>query len=251
MLRRSYSAEAHICKYLHSDDEFDAHSYIRQIRRRFSPLRTSNFLFALQIYANIGATMEELRAQIVSKREQNVERRHFLPQQALYNLMGEVLVTKAVREAGIKAYDVGEITKEIMKGARKIFAILVIIRQPQSILTFIQDDQLQSSLDHKLPFPLRKLQELLPSASLGQEFYEKQWEFAAPVFTKRLLPRVLEDDIILPFVEDKEVGEGGFGVVHIIKVELHHQSLGQLTQQNVSWRLSTGKPVCFSGTCLF
>ena len=195
--------------------------------------------------------MEELRAQIVNKREQNVEKRHFLPQQALYDLMGEVLVKQAVREAGINAHDVGEITKEIMKGARKIFAILVVIRQPQSILSFIQDDQFQSSLDHKLPFPLGKLRELLPSASLGQEFYEKQWEFAAPVFTKRLLPRVLEDDMILPFVEDKEVGEGGFGVVHTIKVELHHQNFGQLPQQNVSWRLSIGKPVCFSAPCLY
>lgn len=178
--------------------------------------------------------MEELRAQIVSKRVQNVERRYFLPQQALYDLMSEVLVESAVRDAGIKAYDVGEITKEIMKGARKIFAILVVVRQPQSILSFVQDDQFQSWLDHKLPFGLSKLQKLLPSASLGQEFYEKQWEFTAPVFTKRLLPRVLEDDIILPFVEDKQEGEGGFGVVHTIKVDLHHQNFAQLRQQNVS-----------------
>jgi hypothetical protein len=191
--------------------------------------------------------MEELRAQIVSKREQNVERRYFLPQQALYELMDEVLVEKAVRGAGIEAHNVREVTKEIMKGAQKIFAILLIIRQPQSILAFIQDDQLQSSLDHKLPFSLGKLQKLLASAIFGQEFYEKQWEFAAPVFSKRLLPRVLQDDIILPFVEDKEGGEGGFGVVHIIKVEPYHRSFGQL----VSWRLSTGKPMCFNNMYLY
>lgn len=147
--------------------------------------------------------------------------------------MREDLIEGAVRDAGIKAYDVGEITKEIMKGARKIFAILLVIRQPQSILSFVQDDQFQSWLDHKLPFTLDKLQELLSSASLGQEFYEKQWEFTSPVFTKRLLPRVLEDDIILPFVEDKEEDEGGFGVVHTIKVELHHQNFAQLPQQNL------------------
>lgn len=182
--------------------------------------------------------MEALRAAIRSKRVRNVESRYFVPQKAVHDLMTQEKVGQVVSEAEFKREHVEELTQEIMKGCRKIFAVLVLIRLPQSLLAFVEDDQLQSSiLDQKLPFPLSKLQALLPTDDAADEFYQQQWEFAAPVFTGGSFPRVLHQDLILPFIEQKEVGEGGFGIVSVVTIEPSHHTFGAASSPLVSVQL--------------
>lgn len=179
--------------------------------------------------------MEELKNLITDLRRQNVECRWFVPHQALYELMTETIVQKAIYDTKIEYYHIREIVQAVVNGGHKIFAILILIGQPESILKFVEDDHLQGShLDHKLPFQLDKLQKLLSNLSAAKQFHEKQWEFTAPIFTGSVLPRVLEKEVILPFVESSEVGEGGFGVVHLIKVEPSHQEFSQASQHEVS-----------------
>lgn len=179
--------------------------------------------------------MEALRAAIRTKRVRNIESRYFVPQKALYDLMTQEKVAHVVSEAEFEREHFEELTQEIMKGCRKIFAILILIRHPQSLLAFVEDDQLQSSSpDQKLPLALSRLRALLPTDDAAEEFYQQQWEFAAPVFTGGSLPRVLHQDLILPFIEQKEVGEGGFGIVSEVTIEHSHQTSGAASSPVVS-----------------
>jgi hypothetical protein len=183
-----------------------------------------------------GTTLEDLQALIRERRRRNLEYRYFVPHQALYNLMTEDFVEKAVLVSNIPRYHMKEVIKAIMDGARKIFAILILIRQSNLIFEFIQDDQLQlSSLDHKLPFSIEKLQTLLPNLDTATRFYETQWEFAAPIFTGSLCPRVLESEVILPFIGSEEIGEGGFGLAYVTKLESTHQGHGGVIPHTVRW----------------
>jgi hypothetical protein len=179
--------------------------------------------------------MEELKDLIIDKRRENIDCRWFVPHQALHDLMTKDVVEKAIRDTKIEHYHINDLTRAVLNGAQKIFAILALIGRPKCILRFVEDDNLQHShLDHKLPLPLEKLQRLLPSSSAARQFHEKQWEFTAPVFTGSVLPRVLEKEVILPYVgKTTVIGRGGFGVVHLVEVEPSHQIFWQGSQQDV------------------
>ena len=68
-------------------------------------------------------------------------------------------------------------------------------------------------LDHRLPFSVEHLKKILP-ISVAEEFHEKQWEFVAPTFSRNTLPRCLEEDVVLPIVQEILIGHGGFGTVY-------------------------------------
>lgn len=179
--------------------------------------------------------MEELKDLITDKRRENIDCRWFVPHQALRDLMTKDLVEKAIRDTNIEHYHINDLTRIVLNGAQKTFAILALIGKPHCILRFVEDDNLQHShLDYKLPLSLEKLQRLLPSSTAARQFHEKQWEFTAPVFTGSVLPRVLEKEVILPYVgKSTIIGRGGFGVAHLVKVEPSHQIFWQGSQQDV------------------
>jgi hypothetical protein len=132
-------------------------------------------------------------------------------------------IRSAVRECGIPSYRTRETTDAIIRGAHRTFVILILMRKPELISTFIEHDQLQhSQLDHKLPHRREYLEALLPDNVAG-EFEKKQWELTCPVFHTQVFPRVLEDNIILPFTQDRKIGYGGFGDVYEVTLVAGHQ----------------------------
>jgi len=179
--------------------------------------------------------MENLKDLILDKGRKNIEPRWFMPHQALHDLMTKDVVEKAIRDTEIEHYQISDLTQAVLNGSQKIFAILALIGKPECILKFIEEDNFQHShLDHRLPLPLERLQRLLPNSNAAKQFYEKQWEFTAPVFTWSVLPRVLEREVILPYIgRDIEMGSGGFGDVHLVEIEPSHQIFWQGSQQNV------------------
>ena len=78
-------------------------------------------------------------------------------------------------------------------------------------------------LDAKLPLAERRLEEILGDAILASEFFEKQWEFITPVFSRTLLPRVFESETILPFLAQEFNGRGNFGDVFRYDIHLENQ----------------------------
>lgn len=166
--------------------------------------------------------MNELRDSINDLRRKNYQSRSFIPQETLFRLLQRTRIREALVDKN-ECYELGELVDIIFNGARKIFAILVLNCHERYITKFIEGDQLQSSqLDHRLPFHLEQLQTLM-SRGHANLFYEKQWEFTAPIFAPFVLRRSLEYETILPFIREEKLGSGGFGDVYLLDIDPGHQ----------------------------
>ena len=170
--------------------------------------------------------MEALKRKVELLRYQseNAYGRHFVPHDKLLELMTRDNVREALEDSAMKPYSIEETTETIVRSAYRIFGILVLIGQPESILMFIQDDgHRQLCLDDKLPFGLEKLQEILSDDIVKRQFDEKQKEFTVPIFDRSAIPRDFKGYTTLPFIEDDHIGSGGFGNVYKIKISPSHQ----------------------------
>jgi hypothetical protein len=127
-----------------------------------------------------------------------------------------------------------EVVDKVYFGGRRIFAILVVLNgQEKEILRFIEHDHYQDSpLDHRLPFAIGDLEIIAPDIAI--DFYEKQWEFAAPVFTRGVDHRLLDIRTALPFEENTKIGDGGFGEVFRISLYPGHQDISLISPNKAS-----------------
>ena len=179
--------------------------------------------------------MESLKHEIMSLRVRNPEFRYFIPHWSFYQLMSKKRIKEVLLTINTAAYSLEELITCILEGARRIFGILVLIQQPEYISSFIKNGPFQyqiAQLDHKIPFHYAQLETILPK-KIASEFYERQWEMAAPVFAKGTLPRLLEDETILPFLEDQGIGEGGFGMIYKTRLHASHHKFENLAGHTV------------------
>lgn len=131
------------------------------------------------------AYLEELRAQIKAIRQPNFERRRFIPHRSLCALMDDYTVRKAIQECGIAPYHVQETSDAVIRGAHRIFAILVLLGKAELISKFIEHDQFQhSQLDHKLPYRREHLETLLPKSD-AEGFEENNGNLPPPFSTSK------------------------------------------------------------------
>jgi hypothetical protein len=187
--------------------------------------------------AQLQTLIESLRCKVDigdSKNDSNNDG-FFVPQQQLYKLMTRDVILDAVKGCDdILVYHVDSIVEKVVRGGVRVFSILIIIGKEKFISHFIERDDLQRSrLDDKLPFSADTLQSIIPDTDAAGNFYKRQWEFVAPVFSRNVLHRSLSSKIRLPFVQNKKIGEGGFGVVYEIKLHPDHQRLALLPQDKV------------------
>lgn len=173
--------------------------------------------------------MEELQLSLQGLRIENFQDRYFVPQQSLYELMTPDAVREALNESKIARHHLQETVDAIVPGACKIFAVLVANDDVDLITRFIEHDQLQQSLDQRLPFTRDQLNKILSGVSTIRidRFLEKQWEFTAPIFSGKLIARSLERKTVLPFMYEKKIGSGGFGIVYMIKLHNQHCTFEQ------------------------
>ena len=120
-----------------------------------------------------------------------------------------------------------------------MFAILTILRREGDIIHFITNDQLQGyRIDFRLPFPRASLELIIPD--LADEFYEVQWQFTAPIFSRQFHHRLLDLDTVPPFTTSKFIGQGAFGRIHEVTLHRKHHKLDHLTRDGVSKSRSAG-----------
>ncbi|KAL9119335.1 MAG: hypothetical protein Q9187_004110 [Circinaria calcarea] len=168
--------------------------------------------------------MASLRERISALRIANADGVNFVPIKALLNVLQEKDIKGVIAECGIKIYQQDEAVTVIRRGGRRVFAILSIIEQEQLIVEFMKyDNFLDTELDSKLPFEEDTLRKIIPNHYRG--FYDVQWEFSTPLFKSNLYHRKLHDRCILPFIEIKVLGEGGFGVVSKVSLPALHQGI--------------------------
>jgi hypothetical protein len=182
--------------------------------------------------------MVTLRAQIQGLRcPVAKEAKSFVPHQDLYRLLTKSVIREALSKgASTRWYNLDQVVDIIHSGGRRIFAILTVLNgQEQQILRFIEHDHFQGSpLDHKLPFSRTALSAIVPDIAI--DFYEKQWEFSAPVLARGIDHRLLDDFTALPFTENRKIDEGGFGEVFKIILHESHQDLSLISPTNASCR---------------
>jgi len=170
--------------------------------------------------------MSSLKKQIEALRcKTDSKSKFFVPHQRLYELMTRSVIRNALQEKGeLPWYSLDGVVDKIMTGARRVFAILVMLNgEEKEILRFIEHDHFQGSpLDHKLPLSRASLDIMVPQ--IAGSFYEKQWEFSAPVFSKDIDHRLLDEFAVLPFIKDTKIDEGGFGEVFEITLHPGHQA---------------------------
>jgi hypothetical protein len=174
--------------------------------------------------------MEKLRNKIWELQNENFRHQKFVSEQDLGELLTRDVVYQALSDerasdnCRLEPFHIEQVVDVVVNGGHKVFAILVHIRQTKSIRQFIENDQFQGSgLDRGLPFGKAKLCDILSESVTANEFYEQQWRFVAPKFSESVFTRTLPPEMILPFIKQQPLGEGGFGDVYNIEIASSHQ----------------------------
>jgi hypothetical protein len=200
--------------------------------------------------------MSSLRDEIEKLRRLNYQRKCFVPYRPLSKLLTEGRIRQAIQNSSIDVCDHDSTIERVVDGARRIFAILVTMGEPELICNFVQHDQLQNSkLDHKLPLSTPDLQIVFGRERIEEErekldedwkkteeekeeenkrieeerekmelrvkkFEQTQWEYAIPVFPLDPTHRILNSSITLPFTKERFLGQGGFGQVYKVTLPM-------------------------------
>ncbi|KAK7943798.1 uncharacterized protein PG986_012911 [Apiospora aurea] len=193
-------------------------------------------LFSSNFKVKLTRKMSELgslKDRIDVLRCKNYQSRYFVPRQALLKKLSQDVVKRELRGT-VPLHQLDEMAHTVFRRGRLIFAILVLIDRLHYMINFIEDDQLQQDqLDHKLPFGLQALQNIMMKPIDATRFHEKQWEITAPKFRSFVLRRHLAYDTILPFRSEVKIGQGGFGDVYRITIDSAHQRFDALIHQLV------------------
>lgn len=166
------------------------------------------------------AKQAELRERIFNQRlPTSVARVLFFPDYALKYVLDYNVVAEVIAESEIPLHDHSGVINDILNGAQKIFCILVCIRQVNYMHLL-----LRSGIgDAKLALSREDLKASDLPAPVVDEFWEQQWEFIAPIFKSRV--QKLDPSCILPFKEERVLGEGGYGEVMRVVLYRSHQDL--------------------------
>jgi hypothetical protein len=125
-------------------------------------------------------------------------------------LQREVIASEVVRICQ-QGHQLPQIIDIILKNGLRVFAILVLLRQEELILNFIESSD--EHIDAKLPFEKSSLTRIAPTIS-HRFATEVQWELIPHIFRVGGYYRKLDDTIVLPFVDERKLDEGTGGVIH-------------------------------------
>ena len=161
----------------------------------------------------------EYQRRLNSIRKQNHLGQKFIPEADFRRVLASILI-RSIVNALVPFYSADDFMEFIFEDAPKIFSILVLINRADCIDRFLYYDQLQSRhVDNLLPLTIDALDEIFDTRVAVNEFYDKQWEFCAPVFSGRILPRTLARPMILPFLHESSLAQGAFSCIY--KLDIH------------------------------
>lgn len=164
---------------------------------------------------------EELRERIREQQLVTAYQRRFFPDVALEEVITKQVVVDVISFTAIAIHQQEELVEFVLDRAKKIFCILVCLREVRYIDGFSRCD----GVDLGLPFMVENLKEIGLSDTTAEEFDLMQWEYLAPVFGKK--DRQLRPQHILPFKSDDSLTHavGGYGAVRRVELYSVHQDL--------------------------
>ena len=183
--------------------------------------------------------MDKLREVIRSLRCESKDshsaesRSSFVPAGSLNEILKYEEIRLALTTCKAQLHRELESIKLIRLGGQRTFAILIKITRPELIVSFVENDQLQTAaIDSRLPYSKADLDRILPKTD-ATDFFENQWEFTAPVFRRRAGHRRLHERTILPFLESKRIGQGISGEIHRVKLHFSHSAAFNVLEPKV------------------
>ncbi|KAK6352409.1 hypothetical protein TWF730_009236 [Orbilia blumenaviensis] len=171
---------------------------------------------------------EELETQLcVCEDGGNGGKRRFMPFQLFRSVLTPEKIEASILDIegfNMEFFEKNDVIKWVTSHGRRIFGILVLLGGKEHFITkFIGRDFQGTKFDEKLPFSIAELEDIAPE--IAEEFYERQWEFVSPVWSKNAMHRELPSDVRLPFTKNERLGQGGFGVVYEITLHPQHQRM--------------------------
>lgn len=140
--------------------------------------------------------------------------RSFIPDIQLDHLMTlraiQATIEERCKDSG-QDYELEKLAHEILDHSKKIFAILVLMKEENLIQDFIHKRYRDSSLLHSNEIPA--------TVKDSKKFQRKKWMFLAPIFEAGDIHRELDARTIVPIVSQSRIGSGASGIVY--KVELY------------------------------
>lgn len=136
------------------------------------------------------------------------------------------LLRKVIEPWGVK-----DAVNVIESGGRKVFAVLILMKEEKHIIEFMEHVG-QTSLDSQMPFSKEVLENFLPR-EVAMEFEEEQWDFVAHVFQQQVFHQRLERRIRLPFIESRKLGWGGFSNVHQVVIPAGYHNFAGVDSSKV------------------
>jgi hypothetical protein len=187
--------------------------------------------------------MATLARKILESFEHSVtDNKSFVPEQTLPNILTHDCIAAALQAAGLST----GLAQIVHNKVLKTFAILIRI----SRLHYLDNLLAEGFSDADLPVHYFIADE--PGAvrfirnnydeETGQtewtafrswdenavfDFFERQWQFLAPIFEPDVFEYRLHRDAILPFTWKGQLKEGGFGQVYQVIVHEHHLRMDQ------------------------
>jgi len=170
-----------------------------------------------------------LRRKIRGLQRKNAHGQTYIPDLSLFQLITHEVVHAELKISKVQPYLQEELTRHITTSASKVFAILALIKEIRLVSDLIERNKLQ---DSSLPLQLEDLTDL--GAAVALKFYETQWQFLAPWFTRSIISKSINPNCVLPFLKDERLEIGAFGTVYEICLDPQHQDLQDGFSRRVS-----------------
>lgn len=146
----------------------------------------------------------------------------FMPNGCLGEILGYDLLVSVLAHprSQIPWHKVESTANLILSDGKKIYSILVEAGLEAMLTAFIEWDLMDSSL----PLSDKQLETLLEPFH-ARDLLKRQWEYLTYEIRRDTYQRVVPAQIILPFLEQKRIGGGGFSSVDEILVHPNSQSI--------------------------
>ena len=163
-----------------------------------------------------------LKSSIKRLRRQDAQGKFYVPNLSFRSLITSEIVYAELKKAEIEPSLLEDLTKGIIADGRKVLAILILIEQVQLVQDFME---CYPRPDYRLPLlfdQLNSFDENRVGSMIAFSFHETQWQFLVPQFTQSMISKLIPSKSALPFSKDEEIGNGGFGTIYEIRLDLHH-----------------------------
>lgn len=161
----------------------------------------------------MGGASDKVIAQIKSLRRTTADGNPYVANQNLQTIFERNTIIATLKECAIPEWRISSLATSVREGGVVVFAILTWIQRPETIVDFVDKQE----LDDRLPFKENDLPSINPDVP---QFFDAQWAFL-PVYLREGGFRKFRDREVLPFqTESAEPSlDGSFGVISKVTID--------------------------------